>query len=80
MSTTTAICHQRDTFSCPAGLAGKTPTPVPDGYAFNDYLAAQNSRLYMDGLDLAQLLKDYGNDQGFGQDPAQPLWKSSICP
>ncbi len=48
-------------------------TPVPDGYAFNDYLQANDGRLFMDGLDLAQLLSDFGNDQGFGTILPSPL-------
>ena len=48
-------------------------TPVPDGYFFNDYLVARDGRLFMDGLDLAQLLTDYGNDQGLGGVLPSPL-------
>jgi len=33
----------------------------------------ENGRLKMDGLDLAQLLHDYGADQGFGQTLPSPL-------
>jgi arginine decarboxylase len=48
-------------------------SPVPDGYEFNDYLKAEDGRLKMDGLDLAQLLQDYGSDQGLGRILPSPL-------
>ncbi len=48
-------------------------TPVPDGYEFNDYLMAKDGRLLMDGLDLAQLLSDYGSNQRTGTFLPSPL-------
>jgi arginine decarboxylase len=57
----------------PAVIGWEETIPVPEGYEFNDYLQAQNGRLLIDGLDLAQLLQDYGNDQGFGQTLPSPL-------
>jgi arginine decarboxylase len=57
----------------PAMIGWEKTTPVPDGYEFNDYLKMEDNHLIMDGLDLAQLLHDYGNDQGFGQTLPSPL-------
>jgi arginine decarboxylase len=57
----------------PAVIGWEQNTPVPDGYEFNDYLRAEDGRLQMDGLDLAQLLQDYGADQGFGRILPSPL-------
>ena len=59
--------------SSPAVIGWQKTTPVPDGYEFNDYLKMENGRLKMDGLDLAQLLHDYGTDQGFGRTLPSPL-------
>lgn len=48
-------------------------TPVPDGYAFNDYLNVRQGRLYFEDLDLTQLLVGGGTDQGLGGVLSSPL-------
>lgn len=48
-----------------AVIGWEQESPVPDGYRFNNYLQAHNGRLYIDGLDLAQLFLDgAGNEVG----------------
>jgi len=47
-------------------------SPVPD-HTFNSYLKAKNGRLFLDELDLTQLLFDVGNDQGLGRTLPSPL-------
>ncbi len=48
-------------------------TAVPDGHHFSETLVARNGRLWMDGLDLAQLLDGQGVDQGLGRRLPSPL-------
>jgi arginine decarboxylase len=62
-----------ETNNNPAVIGWEETTPVPDGYEFNDYLKVEDGRLRMDGLDLAQVLHDYGTDQGFGRTLPSPL-------
>ncbi len=47
-------------------------TPVPEGYQFNHYLSARNGRLYLENLDLAELL--------IGQSPISNLDNSTHSP
>lgn len=46
--------------------------PVPEGYAFNRYLQAQNGRLHFEDLDLANLFLE-GDQQGFSHVMPSPL-------
>lgn len=48
-------------------------TPVPNDYAFNDYLNARNGRLFYEDLDLAGLMMPGADDQGPGQTLPSPL-------
>ncbi len=58
----------------PAPVIGWEETSaVEEGYAFNDYLTVRDGRLRMDGVDLAQLLREYGNEQGLGAPLPSPL-------
>ncbi|MFN2137003.1 MAG: arginine decarboxylase [Candidatus Promineifilaceae bacterium] len=56
-----------------AVIGWESSEPVPNGTWFNDYLHVVDGRLQMDGVDLAQLLHDYGADQGLGGVLPSPL-------
>jgi arginine decarboxylase len=46
--------------------------PVPN-HVFNDYLSSRDGRLYLEDLDLAQLMLGDGEDQGLGKTLPSPL-------
>lgn len=47
--------------------------PVPDGHQFNDYLSVQNGRLFMEGLDLAQLFLEPPPEDHYEEAFASPM-------
>ncbi len=47
--------------------------PVPNGYAFNDYLNVRGSHLFFEDLDLAQLLLGSSADLGLNRPLTSPL-------
>jgi arginine decarboxylase len=62
-----------DTDTKAAVIGWESTDPVPEGTRFNDYLQAVDGRLQMDGVDLAQLMHDFGADQGLGKILPSPL-------
>lgn len=48
-------------------------SPVPKNHVFNDFLSSRNGRLYLEGVDLAQVLVGGGVDQGLGRQLGSPL-------
>ncbi len=48
-------------------------SPIPDGHQFNHYLQARNGRLYLEELDLTQLIQGDKKDQGLGRTLPSPL-------
>lgn len=47
--------------------------PVPSQHTFNSFLNARNGRLFLEDLDLAQLVLGGSNDQGLGETLPSPL-------
>ncbi len=48
-------------------------TPVPNQHTFNSFLNARNGRLFLEDLDLAQLILGGSDDQGLGYTLPSPL-------
>lgn len=54
-------------------IGWESEEPIPNNYVFNDYLTSRNGRLFMEELDVAQLLVGPYQQHGFGQLLQTPL-------